>query len=117
MSKVYICLLVIFICSLSYSQNVVSIKGKVVDETSKTAIQSATVYLSYVKDSTVVDYTITDKNGKFEFKIKKINQPVFLKVSFISYQDFKLPLKSIEADKDFGTIELKDAMKSLNEVV
>ncbi len=117
MSKVYTCLLVIFICSLSYSQNVVSIKGKVVVETSKTAIQSATVYLSNIKDSTVVDYTITDKNGKFEFKIKKINQPVFLKVSFISYQDFKLPLKSIEADKDFGNIELKDAMKSLNEVV
>jgi len=117
MSKIYVCFLVFFICSTAFSQNVISLKGKVVEETTKTPIQSATVYLSNAKDSTVVDYTITDKNGKFEFKIKKIKQLVILKVSFVSYQDFKLPLKNIEADKDFGSIELKDAMKSLNEVV
>ncbi len=117
MSKVYACFLVIFICSVAYSQNVVSLKGKVVEESSKSPVQSATVYLSNTKDSTVVDYTITDKNGKFEFKIKKINQPVFLKVSFVSFEDFKLALKSIDADKDFGTVSLKEAIKSLNEVV
>ncbi|MEO0037023.1 MAG: hypothetical protein RIQ59_234 [Bacteroidota bacterium] len=117
MSKISACLLVLFICSFGYSQKTVTLKGKVIEETTKSPIQSATVYLSNAKDSTVIDYTITDNNGKFEFKIKKINKPSYLKVAFVSYEDFKLALKNIDIDKDFGTIELKNAIKSLNEVV
>ena len=39
-------------------------------EVTKLPIESATVYLSSAKDSTVIDYTITDKFGKFDFKLK-----------------------------------------------
>ena len=117
MSKIYACIIVLFIYSNAFSQKVVTLTGKVIEESNKSAIQSATVYLSNAKDSTVIDYTISDKNGKFEFKIKKINTPVFLKVSFVSFEDFKLALNSIDQDKDIGIITLKDAAKSLNDVV
>lgn len=117
MPKFYYSLLVFFICSYVSAQNSISLKGKVIDETAKAPIESATVYLSDVKDSTVIDYTITDKFGKFDFKTKKIGKSVFLKVSFIAYQDHKIELKNIQADKDFGTIILKREIKNLDEVV
>lgn len=117
MSKFYFILLFIFLCSSLHSQNSISLKGKVIDETAKLPIESATVYLSNIKDSAVIDYTITDKFGKFDFKTKKIDKPLFLKVSFVGYDDYKIELKNVELSKDFGTITLKEGAKSLDEVV
>ncbi|MEC4004715.1 outer membrane beta-barrel protein [Flavobacterium sp. SUN052] len=116
MPKFYYALFALFLCSFSYAQTF-NFKGKVLDEKTNLPIESATVYLSNVKDSTVIDYTITDKFGKFNFKIKKLDKPVYLKVSFVTYTDYKEELKAIEADKDFGTIILKEAVNNLNEVV
>lgn len=116
MPKFYYALVALFLCSFSFAQTF-NFKGKVLDEKTNLPIESATVYLSNVKDSTVIDYTITDKFGKFNFKIKKLDKPVYLKVSFVTYTDYKEELKAIEADKDFGTIILKEAVNNLNEVV
>jgi len=37
------------------------IKGSIVDNTDKTPLESATVYLQTLKDSTLITYTISDK--------------------------------------------------------
>jgi hypothetical protein len=103
--------------SFVFSQTSITLKGKVIDHTTKLPIESATVYLTSVKDSSVVDYTITNKLGFFTFKIKKSDKPISLKVSYISYQDFKEDLSSMQSDKDFGTIELKETVNALDEVV
>ncbi|WP_333600652.1 outer membrane beta-barrel protein [Flavobacterium sp.] len=105
------------VCSFSFAQSTIALKGKVIDQTTKLPIESATVYLTKVKDSSVVDYTITNKLGAFNFKIKKNNEPVYLKIAYISYQDFKEDVTSLATDKDFGTIEMKEAVTTLNEVV
>lgn len=110
-----ICL--VLISTFTFAQKTVSLKGKVVDQTTKLPIESATVYLSSVKDSSIVDYTITNKLGVFTFIIKKIDQPVYLKISYVSYQDFKEDIISLNTNKDFGTIELKEATNQLDEVV
>lgn len=104
-------------CSYLSAQNSISLKGKIIDETTKLPIESATVYVSNAKDSTVVEYTITDKFGKFDFKIKQNSNPLYLKISFVSYQDYTIDLKKNETIKDFGTISLKEEIKSLDEVV
>jgi len=114
--SLYLAITVLF-TSLAFAQSTVSLKGKVVDQTTKLPIESATVYLTSAKDSSIVDYTITNKLGVFSFKIKKIDKPLALKVSFISYQDFKEEMSSLNSDKDFGTIELKEAANQLDEVV
>ncbi|MGL2966530.1 outer membrane beta-barrel protein [Flavobacterium sp. XGLA_31] len=110
------------LCALLFScfglaQSVISLKGKVVDQTTKLPIESATVYLTAVKDSSLVDYTITNKLGDFNLKIKKSNKEVFLKVSYISFQDFKLDVPTLQKDQDFGTIEMKEVANELHEVV
>ena len=117
MPKSLFALLTVLICSFSYSQKVYTLKGKVIDENTKLPIESATVYLSNAKDSTVIDYTITNKLGNFDLKIKKINYPVLLKVSFVSYQEFKMALEKVSENKDFETISLKENTTKLNEVV
>lgn len=117
MPKSFFLPLVLLFTSISFAQSTVNLKGKVVDQSTKLPIESATVYLTSVKDSSVVDYTITNKLGGFNFKVRKIDKPFLLKVSYISYQDFKEELLTLNADKDFGTIELKESVNELNEVV
>ena len=107
----------IFISTFTFAQKTVSLKGKVNDETTKLPIESATVYLTSVKDSSIVDYTITNKLGGFKFTIKKIDKPLYLKVSYISYNDYVKTISSLNADLDFGTIELKETVNALDEVV
>lgn len=107
----------LLLSSFAFAQKTVTLSGKVVDGTTKLPIESATVYLSSVKDSTVIDYTITNKLGKFELMVKKINQPVFLKVSYISYRESKVQLPAVTESKDFGTIEMKELENKLDEVV
>ena len=117
MPKTFYVVLAILFCSFTYGQNTFNLKGKVIDEVTKLPIESATVYLSSAKDSTVIDYTITDKFGKFDFKLKKIDKPVFLKISFVTYDEYKIPLENVSADKDFGTLALKVAINNLDEVI
>ncbi|MBM6499336.1 outer membrane beta-barrel protein [Flavobacterium macrobrachii] len=117
MPKTFYLFCALFFSSFLFSQNAFTIKGKVVDPTTKLPIESATVYLTSVKDSSVVDYTITNKMGNFAIKVKKSDKALNLKVSFISYQDFVENVTGLTADKDFGTIELKEASNLLNEVV
>lgn len=117
MPKTFYLLCALFFNSFLFSQNTITLKGKVIDPTTKLPIESATVYLTSVKDSSVVDYTITNKTGNFFIKVKKSDKALNLKVSFISYQDFVENVTGLTADKDFGTIELKDATNQLNEVV
>ncbi|WP_294822685.1 outer membrane beta-barrel protein [uncultured Flavobacterium sp.] len=101
--------------TLSFAQNI-TLKGKITD-TQDIPLESATVYLTTVKDSAMVDYTITGKNGQWEIKTRKITQPVFLKISFIGMSDYRQELESVAENRDFGTVKLEDKPSELNEVV
>ncbi|WP_268848997.1 outer membrane beta-barrel protein [Flavobacterium aestivum] len=103
-------------CSL-FAQNNLTIKGRILKDGTQVSIESATVYLTSVKDSTVIDYTITDKNGFFKLNVKKIDYPVFLKVSSLGYKTFKQEMKEVAGDKDFGTLHLLENENILGEVV
>ncbi|HEU0137019.1 MAG TPA: outer membrane beta-barrel protein [Flavobacterium sp.] len=98
------------------SQNI-KIQGKVVDNDVQGPIEAATVYLSSVADSTLIDYTITDKNGLFLFNTKKIEKPVYLKVSYMGFKNFVSEHPSITENKDFGTLKLSPQDNLLGEVV
>ena len=117
MQKSLSTLLLLLICSITFSQTTISLKGKIIDDVTKLPIESATVYIASANDSAVLEYTITDKLGRFDFKIKKINKPVYLKISFIGYQDNKIELEKIASGKDFGILTLKAVIKNLDEVV
>ncbi|THF51275.1 TonB-dependent receptor [Flavobacterium supellecticarium] len=117
MQKITLLFALLLISCLSFAQNNIVLKGKVIDKNSGLPAESVTVYLSVVKDSTLIDYTITNKAGNFEFSVKKSTQPVFLKISMIGYEDYKQELDGIAASRDFGTIAIVESSKVLDEVI
>lgn len=105
------------VTAIALSQNKYTLSGKIVDDNKKISLESATIYLSKVKDSTIVEYTISDKNGNFKLSSPKIEEPISIKISMVGYEDFKQDLQKITSDKNFGNIIMKEAPKSLEAVV
>lgn len=101
----------------AFAQNSIKFKGKIIEEKTKLPMQAVTVYVSVAKDSSLIDYTITDKNGDFSFNLKKSDNPIWLKASMASFEDYKVTLNSISESKDFGVITMKDQAKMLGEIV
>lgn len=101
---------------LSNGQNL-SIKGKVSDIETGNGIEAATVYLSRIQDSTLVDYTISDKNGNFDLKVRKTDKPTRLKISSIVYQTYTKDFQSISEDMDLGEIKMDIQSTLIDSVV
>ncbi|WP_418636927.1 outer membrane beta-barrel protein [Winogradskyella sp.] len=80
------------------------ITGTLKAEDTELPLESATVYLERVKDSSVVTYTITDKNGKFKIENSTYDKSLNFYVSYVGYKTY---FKEIVIDKDkidLGTI-------------
>lgn len=101
----------------SFAQNSVTFKGKIIDDKVKLPLEAVTVYISKVKDSSLVDYTITDKNGSFSIPLKKMEEPIALKFSMTGFQNHKIDMKSVSESKDFGVITLQEEAQMLGEVI
>ena len=117
MSNLYRLLLFIFFSITTFAQNEVSLSGTVLDINTQLPLESATVYFSNVKDSTIIEFTATDKNGIFKIVTRKYDAPVLLKVSHTSYQTFIEEHTDLHETKDFGKIYLLSDTYALNEVV
>lgn len=110
----------LFLLAFSFyaaAQNSYTLKGKVLNINNQLPLESATVYITTVKDSTVLEYTITDKKGEFNFAVKKNEKPVFLKVTYIGFETFAEEQKDLTANKDFNNIYLAESTNTLNEVI
>lgn len=95
----------IFLCSIfSFSQKI-ELKGKIVSEDKK-PVEAATIYLSTQKDSTLIDYTITDVAGNFTMPLRKIDEPSFMTVSYLGFADLSKKFESIKESIDVGTLTL-----------
>jgi hypothetical protein len=108
--------LLLFLSLTTAFGQTINLKGKVTDD-QNFPLESATIYLTSVKDSTIVDYTISDKNGNWQLKIRKLDKAVFLKISYIGLADYKQQVDNLNEDRDFGTIKLADKSTELNEVL
>lgn len=106
MKKIYP-LFIAFIPMLIFAQQV-DIKGKIMDEKDKLSVPGANILLISVSDTTVFKGTITDSDGRFEFKGENYGKYI-LRASFIGY-DFKETY--VEANKSFvdiGTLVIKQS--------
>ncbi|REG98661.1 outer membrane beta-barrel protein [Flavobacterium aquicola] len=117
MSKIYSSLLFVLFFFAANAQNNIVIKGTVYDINTQKPLESAMVYFSNVKDSTVVEYAATDKNGDFKISTKKYDKPVFLKINFVGYQTYTEEQNKLLENKDFGKLYLSQSENALKEVV
>jgi hypothetical protein len=117
MLKFYSFLLFLLLCFSANAQEELILKGTVLDVTTQIPLESATVYFSTVKDSVVLEYATTDKNGLFKIMTKKFDKPVFLKVSYMGFQSYVEEQKEIAENKDFGKLYLLENVNALAGVV
>ncbi|WP_125722520.1 outer membrane beta-barrel protein [Flavobacterium ustbae] len=117
MTKIYSFLLFLAFVYSTNAQNNIVIKGTVVDINSQLPIELATVYFTAVKDSTIIEYATTDKNGNFIINTKKYDKPVFLKVNYTGYQAYYEEQKGLTESKDFGKLYMLENANVLDEVV
>lgn len=117
MSKIYFFLVFVFLFFAANAQNNIVVKGTVYDINTQKPLESAMVYFSNVKDSTVIEYAATDKNGEFKINTKKYDKPVFLKINFMGYQTYTEEQNKLLENKDFGKLYLSQNETALNEVI
>lgn len=117
MPKFHFFLFFLFFCIAAKAQDEFVIKGTVLDVNTQIPLEAATVYFSNVKDSTVLEYTTTDKNGLFKMTSKKYEKPIFLKISYMGYQTHIEEQKEISENKDFGKLYLLENVNALAGVV
>lgn len=93
------------------------INGKVFSKTDNTPIESATVYLQRVIDSTIITYNISDSKGDFILENKTKDANANLYISYIGYKTYS---KKITLDKQkimLGNILLEENTNALEAVV
>lgn len=103
-----ITILVIMLTTHAFSQTKsFKIFGKITSEEDNISLESGTVYLQRIVDSSLISYTITDKNGKFNLEAKTNEKKAHLYVSYVGYQTH---FQIIDLDKEqinLGDISLK----------
>lgn len=114
-ARVIIIFLVLFICDISYSQNLFqTIRGTVIDKETKTPLPGANVVIS---NSNPVKGTATDINGKFRLENVAIGRQS-IKVSFLGYDDYQLNNIEVSSAHELVlTIELSEKIYTSSEVV
>ncbi|MCK0108710.1 outer membrane beta-barrel protein [Flavobacteriaceae bacterium S0825] len=116
--KQFIFALAFFCAFASYSQSKeFKISGTVISEAESTPLESATVHLERIKDSTLITYTISDKDGKFTLEGKSFDKDLNLFISYVGYRTHK---QKIVLDKETITlddIKLQTDDNALDEVV
>lgn len=100
----------------SFAQKNVVITGKIITE-KDSPIEAVTIYLIHPKDSSMVAYTLSDKEGLFKLETKTRSQNIILKISGEGYQEFSNTMENLSHNKDLGVVRLLKNEIELNEVV
>jgi outer membrane receptor protein involved in Fe transport len=107
----------IFQNNRSYGQGSSKIKGAIVDSTTSTVVEFASIALYLSEGKNPIDGATADEKGQFSISNVKAGQYNLL-VSFIGYKDKTMTGISIVNGKDIdlGTIKLRSSTKQLEEV-
>ena len=109
----YFSLLLLFISAVSFAQEF-EISGKITDPET-TPLESATIYVEKINDSSLVAYTISEKNGNFLLKGNTDAEKVNLFVSYAGFKPHKQVL-TIQKKQEVGTISLAVMDNALDEI-
>jgi hypothetical protein len=102
--------------AMLFAQNRSTLKGTVLDSASKSPVEFVTVAIVNAKDTSLISYTITNKNGLFSLTGIPAGKETKLIVSSMGYSTYRklLVFKPNEV-KDLGAVYLNN--KFLNEVI
>jgi hypothetical protein len=101
---------------LNAQQQSYTISGKVLSDDQQ-PLESATVYLESAKDSTLLNYTITNKHGQFLLQGKTYEQNVNLYVSYVGFEIHLEELQITAEALSLAPIQLRVNTNTLDEIV
>ena len=110
-----ILLLTISLFALQLQAQDFSITGKTIDAQG-ISLESATVYLEKLSDSSLVTYAITDKDGIFNLEGSSQEKEVNLFISYAGFKPYRKKL-SLEQSLDLGPVKLEVQDNVLDEVL
>jgi hypothetical protein len=115
MRKLLLLLLLAFNFTIMNAQKL-NIDGEVLNFEKK-PIENATVYLLKQKDSSIVNYTATNREGKFSLKTDELHEPTILKVDADKLISYSKSFEKIDQSFSLGKIELeKNSVTDIEEV-
>nr|WP_315026618.1 outer membrane beta-barrel protein [uncultured Chryseobacterium sp.] len=116
MKKILLLLTLIFSVFILHAQKL-HIDAKVLD-VEKKPVENATVYLLKEKDSSIINYTSTNKEGKFSLKIDEIKEPSILKIDAEKLASYSKKFEKIPQSLSLGDIDLekKNMVNAIDEV-
>ncbi|RYY55082.1 MAG: TonB-dependent receptor [Chitinophagaceae bacterium] len=101
-----------------YAQKKEQLTGKLTDSTGTNPIHSATITLFDLNDTTVLNFSLTDRNGVFRFTGLPQDKSLMLVVTATGYQEWRIVWPaSGEIPADLGRIQLRHVVKELGEVI
>ncbi|QEM13240.1 outer membrane beta-barrel protein [Mucilaginibacter rubeus] len=116
MKTIFLSLILLCLFSASFAQNRAAIKGKVTDSLNKQPLELSTVAMVDLKDTSLIAYTLSKKNGDFELQRLPVDKEVRLVISFAGYKSYIRRFNFKKGDiVDLGTVALNSKM--LSEVV
>lgn len=111
----YLLLSFLFFCGLAFQVQAQSgkISGTITDSVSNTSLELATISI-FGKDSMLVNYQLSDKNGNFSFSKLPLNRDLRLDVSYVGYKSYRqyFRLDSMKSAQQFNialSINLNDS--------
>jgi len=109
--------MIILFTSVVFGQSPVRIVGQITDSL-KNPLEAVTVYMVKEKDNTVLEYSMSNAEGKFDLKVKLPEEKVVFKASMVGFKPFSKAIKPTkENTQNLGVIVLQDLVTSLDELV
>jgi hypothetical protein len=112
--KYFSTLLFLFSFSLIYSQDF-EITGKVMDSDGN-PLESATIFAEKPSDSSLVTYTISERNGEFLLSGSTQDEEVNFRISYAGFQTYNRSLE-IKTSQDLGDISMEIQDNALDEIL
>lgn len=114
--KTHFFVLLFIINSVGVFAQQFTITGKVYDKTSNTPLEVATVFVKSIKDSSLVNYTISDNKGFFSLKGRTSEKQLDLFITHVGHSPYKKRINIPEKPLDLGTILLEMQAQELEGV-
>ncbi|MFO7744467.1 MAG: outer membrane beta-barrel protein [Psychroflexus sp.] len=116
MKKILYASILFFTFFISNSQEY-SIKGKIVDSLTSQGLSSATVFIESLKDSTLLNYTISNSSGDFELSFSTKESKSRLNISFTGMRPYAKTINLSDKKIELGSIRLQELASDLDEVI